>query len=154
MLIGIDLTCFVNFQSFIRSVKSMHFLFVLYSSGVPDLLSPLLTAALSPLAGHRGSYDAIYLLFVSKLGLASLAAAVGWFFMGSSASDGGSNSVEMTMTMMALFVCASRTLTATTFSFFNMSVSDIIDEDYHKVKRFLCEFHIDFILTMHHSILS
>lgn len=112
----------------LRFIFLLEFLFLSFFvhffllSGVPDIASPLLTVLLSPWAGARGSYDTILYLFVFKLAIS--AALLAFFAL---------KQFEWNLIWLAVFVTVCRTLTQTTFSFFNMSVSDIIDEDYHKV---------------------
>ena len=85
-----------------------------------------MTVMLSPLAGDWGSHDVVSLMFWAKLAPAVLLSLV---LMGSQFQLLASQA-----TYLALFFCLSRCLTQATFSFFNMSVSDLIDEDMHKVR--------------------
>jgi hypothetical protein len=94
------------------------------------VVAPLLTVVLSPLAGRIGSHSVIFNLFVSKLVPATL---LGAFLFGSGFAI--THAAPFAVLMLALFSCLSRCVTQATFSFFNMSVADLIDEDFIKVRE-------------------
>jgi hypothetical protein len=86
--------------------------------GLTDFVAPIVTVLCSPLAGIRGSYDIVLYLFVLKFVLGCIVAGL---FV--------ANGSTLSAIVLGLWMFISRTLTAATFTFFNMSVSDVIDED-------------------------
>lgn len=94
------------------------------------MVAPLLTVFLSPLAGKIGSHSVIFNLFVSKVVPAALLAV---FLFGSDFTL--SYRAPFYVMLIALFGCLSRCVTQATFSFFNMSVADLIDEDFIAYRR-------------------
>jgi Na+/melibiose symporter-like transporter len=99
-------------------------------AGLPDVVAPLLTVFLSPLAGRIGSHSVIFNLFVSKVVPAAL---LGVFLFGSDFTL--SYRAPFYVMLIGLFGCLSRCVTQATFSFFNMSVADLIDEDFITYRR-------------------
>eukprot|EP01006_Ploeotia_vitrea_P042105 TRINITY_DN66604_c6_g1_i1.p1 TRINITY_DN66604_c6_g1~~TRINITY_DN66604_c6_g1_i1.p1 ORF type:complete len:591 (-),score=293.82 TRINITY_DN66604_c6_g1_i1:49-1821(-) len=86
---------------------------------VTEVLSPLLSILLSPHVIRFGSYRVIKIMFVVKLVLACLTYAMG----------------QQHLLFVAFFLLANRVLTSSTFNFFNLSVSDLVDEDFVHRRR-------------------
>ncbi len=91
--------------------------------GLVDLVAPLITAVFSPLAGSRGSHEIVGWLFMIKIGSGLVVAGAFFYY-----------SHTVPALMLAVWMFWSRTLTGATFAFFNISVSDVIDEDYVQVR--------------------